>query len=148
MLSLQGKTVEEARDILKQFLQETGTYHICAECPIYGPDGCCSGCSNLVRGKTDGSACQNTNLSCLSYVCNTLALYLSKLPSDEHGDKLKEFLELTYGMPREGYRGSQRRGEGELLQIEDPLKVVAEFQRENKVCSPSAEEKLSLEAKE
>ena len=36
-------------------------------------------------------------------------------------------IELTYGIPREGYRGCQRRKDDELLQIGDPLEVVAEI---------------------
>lgn len=144
MSDLTGKTAQEAREILRDFLKDTGTYRICASCPIYGPDGCCRGCSHLVRGKDDGSSCQNSNLSCLSYICNTLAIYLSKLSSPLHENKLMEFLQLTYGMPREGYRGCQGREDGELLQIGDPLgEVIAEVFIEKGIISDSLEEKTS-----
>lgn len=125
-MSWEGKTIGEAREILSKFLLETGAYSICAKCPVYpGGVGCCHGCSHLVHGKEDGTACRNRNISCLSYACNTLATYLSLQSSKTHPNKLIEFLELTYGLPREGYRGCDRRPESELLEIEDPLELRA-----------------------
>ena len=115
----EGTTVAEAREILSKFLEETGCFSICAQCPVYpGGEGCCHGCGNLARGK----GCTTPNLSCLSYTCGVLNEHLLRQ------DKLVELVDLTYGMPREGYRGCQRREDGEVLQIVDPLaEIVAEI---------------------
>ncbi len=108
-------TVQEARETLSGFLQKTGCYDICAHCPVYpGGEGCCHGCSNLTKGK----GCNTPNLSCLSYTCGVLNEHLRRQ------GKLDELTELIYGMPREGYRGCERRPDGELLQIGDPLVEV------------------------
>lgn len=131
-----GVSVAEARATISDFLRGTGCYDICAVCPVYpGGEGCCHGCGNLVKGK----GCSTPNLSCLSYTCGVLNEHLRRLPSEEFPNKLDELTDLLYGLPREGYRGCQRRADGELLQIEDPLEVVADLRRE-KVFSPSVEE--------
>jgi hypothetical protein len=114
-------TVGEAREEISSFLKGTGCYDICANCPIYGEDGCCHGCSHLVRGK----GCGAQNISCLSYTCGVLNMHLSRIPDEEHGNKLTAFTELLYGLPREGYRGCDRREPTELLQIADPLEINA-----------------------
>jgi len=116
-------TVKQAREQIASFLAKTGCYDICARCPVYpGGEGCCQGCPNLMRGK----GCGSPNLSCLTYTCGVLNEHLRRQ------GKLNEFIEMTYGIPREGYRGCQRRGDDELLQIIDPLKeVIAE------ICIPS-----------
>lgn len=116
-----GVTVGEARERISRFLQDTGCYDICANCPIYGEEGCCHGCSHLVRGK----GCSAQNLSCLSYTCGALNMHLSRIPDEEFGNKLTALTDLLYGLPREGYRGCDRRDPGELLQIEDPLEIRA-----------------------
>jgi len=117
-----GTSVAEARRVLSDFLQETGCYDICAHCPVYpGGEGCCHGCPSLMKGE----GCSAPNLSCLSYTCGVLNEHLRRQ------GKLDELIELTYGMPREGYRGCQRREDSEVLQIIDPLEVVAE------ICIPS-----------
>jgi len=110
-------TVQEAREHLSGFLQETGCYDICARCPVYpGGEGCCHGCPSLMKGE----GCSTPNLSCLSYTCGVLNEHLRRQ------GKLDELTELIYGMPREGYRGCQRREDSELLRITDPLEVIAE----------------------
>lgn len=108
-------TVQEAREHLSDFLQEAGCYDICAHCPVYpGGEGCCHGCPSLMKGK----GCSTPNLSCLSYTCGVLNEHLRRQ------NKLDELTELIYGMPREGYRGCERRADDELLQIGDPLVEV------------------------
>ena len=116
-------TVGEARRIVSAFLRETECYDICARCPVYpGGEGCCHGCASLIKGE----GCSAPNLSCLTYTCGVLNEHLKRQ------GRLDELIELTYGIPREGYRGCQKREEGELLQIIDPLReIVAE------VCIPS-----------
>ena len=112
----EGTTVQGAREHLSDFLQETGCYDICAECPVYpGGEGCCHGCPNLKKGE----GCSTPNLSCLSYTCGLLNEHLRRQ------GKLDELTELVYGMPREGYRGCERRPDDELLQIGDPLLVIS-----------------------
>ena len=114
----EGTTIQEAREILSDFLQEAGCYDICAKCPVYpGGEGCCHGCPSLMKGK----GCSTPNLSCLSYTCGVLNEHLSRLASEEYPNKLTEFTKLIYGMPREGYRGCEKRPDNELLQIGDPL---------------------------
>ena len=118
----EGTTVEEARGRLSGFLQETGCFDICAHCPVYpGGEGCCRGCPNLMKGK----GCSTPNLSCLSYTCGVLNEHLRRKPSETHGTKLDELTDMIYGMPREGYRGCERRPDQELLQIGDPLVEIA-----------------------
>jgi len=65
-----------------------------------------------------GKGCSTPNLSCLSYTCGVLNEHLRRQ------NKLDELTELIYGMPREGYRGCERRADDELLQIGDPLVEV------------------------
>jgi len=133
-----GVSVAEAREHIADFLQNTGCYDICSNCPVYpGGEGCCHGCANLVKGQ----GCSTPNLSCLSYTCGVLNEHLRRLPSEKHSNKLDELTSLLYGLPREGYRGCQRRSDNELLQIEDPLAVVAELNREKKVLATFSEEK-------
>ena len=115
-----GTTVREAREYLSRFLKETGCYDICAHCPGY-PDGegCCTGCEQLTRDEAGQvTGCGSPNLSCLGYTCAVLNKHL-----DNQG-RLTDLLDLVYGMPREGYRGCQRRGDGEVMQITDPLAEV------------------------
>jgi hypothetical protein len=110
-----GTTVAEARQRISDFLQEAGCYDICAKCPVYpGGEGCCYGCPNLMKGV----GCSTPNLSCLSYTCGVLNEHLRRQ------DKLDKFTEMIYGISREGYRGCQRRGDSELLQIIDPLEEI------------------------
>jgi len=117
----EGTTVQEARERLSDFLQETGCYDICAHCPAYpGGEGCCHGCPSLMKGK----GCSTPNLSCLSYTCGVLNAHLSRQPSKDHPNKLTELTELTYVIPREGRRGCHKRPDDELLQIGDPLAEV------------------------
>ena len=117
----EGVTVQEARERLSGFLQETGCYDICAHCPVYpGGEGCCHGCPSLMKGE----GCSTPNLSCLSYTCGVLNEHLSRLPSEDQSNKLLELTSLVYGMPREGYRGCERRADEELLQINDPLASI------------------------
>jgi hypothetical protein len=59
--------------------------------------------------------CGSPNLSCLSYTCGVLNEHLRRQ------GKLEEFIQMTYPLPREGYRGCQRREDHEVLQIADPL---------------------------
>jgi hypothetical protein len=67
--------------------------------------------------------CGSPNLSCLSYTCGVLNEHLRRQ------GKLTEFIGMIYGIPREGYRGCQRREDHEVLQIVDPLlDLVAEVQ--------------------
>ena len=114
----EGTTVQEARERLSDFLQETGCYDICAHCPAYpGGEGCCHGCPSLMKGK----GCSTPNLSCLSYTCGVLNAHLSRQASEDYPNKLTELTELIYGVPREGYRGCERRPDNELLRIGDPL---------------------------
>ncbi len=131
----EGTTVQEARQLLSNFLQETGCYDICGRCPVYpGGEGCCRGCQNLARGK----GCQTPNLSCLSYTCGTLNEHLRRKPSETHENKLDELTEMIYGMPREGYRGCERLPDNELLQISDPLVEVTaliELEKENETVN-------------
>ena len=114
-----GVTVQEAREEISSFLQENGCYNICAKCPVYGEDGCCRGCSNLIRG----SGCLTPNLSCLSYTCGVLNKHLLLIPSEDHGNKLVEFTNLVYGMPREGYRGVDRLPGDQELEMNNPLNL-------------------------
>ncbi len=110
-----GTAIGEAREVLSAFLRETGCYDICAECPVYpGGEGCCHGCGKLVSG----AGCEQPNLSCLTYTCSVLNQHLI-----EQG-KFEEFTDLSYGLPREGYRGCTPRPPGELIQISDPLREV------------------------
>lgn len=126
-------TIGEAREVLQGFLSSTGCYDICARCPVYpGGVGCCHGCAKLARSeKTGALGCSQPNLSCLSYTCSVLNKHLSHLPSETHGDKLLEFVDLVYPLPREGYRGCEPRPDGELIQIKDPiLEIMAAITRE------------------
>jgi len=116
-----GTTIGEAREAVSDFLEETGCYEICANCPVYGEDGCCHGCSHLVRGK----GCGQPNLSCLSYTCGVLNMHLLGQEDEEHGNKLLAFTNLIYGLPREGYRGCELRDPNEVLEVEDPLEIRA-----------------------
>ena len=127
----EGTTVQEAREAIARFLGETGCYDICARCPVYpGGEGCCHGCAHLVKGK----GCSTPNLSCLSYTCGVLNEHLRRQ------GKLEELIDMTYGIPREGYRGCQRREDGELLQIVDPLEeIIAEV----RIPSDSVKEESS-----
>ncbi len=126
-----GTTVAGARQTLSDFLRETGCYDICAHCPVYpGGEGCCRGCPNLMKGK----GCTTPNLSCLSYTCGVLNEHLRRQ------GRLDHLVTLTYGMSREGYRGCQRREDGELLQIGDPLEVVAEVLIESGISSEEVKE--------
>lgn len=113
----QGTTVQEARTEIARFLKTAGCYDICAHCPVYpGGEGCCHGCPSLMRnpqGQVLG--CGSPNLSCLSYTCGVLNEHLRRQ------GKLEEFIQMTYPLPREGYRGCQRREDHEVLQIADPL---------------------------
>ena len=52
-------------------------------------------------------------------------MHLSHIPDQEHGNKLTAFTELIYGLPREGYRGCDRREPTDLLKISDPLEINA-----------------------
>lgn len=105
-------TVQEAREVIARFLEETGCYKICVRCPVYpGGEGCCHGCAHLVKDK----GCSTPNLSCLSYTCGVLNEHLRRQ------GKLDELIEMTYGLEREGYRGCERRSDTELLQVSDPL---------------------------
>lgn len=114
----EGTTVQEARERISNFLREAGCYDICAHCPVYpGGEGCCRGCPNLMKGE----GCSTPNLSCLSYTCGVLNEHLRRQKSETHPNKLDELTALIYGMPREGYRGCERRPDNELLQISDPL---------------------------
>ena len=109
-------TIQEARETLARFLKETGCSDICAVCPAYpGGEGCCEGCQRLVKGK----GCGSPNLSCLSYVCGVLWEHLHRQ------GKVEEFGRMVYGIPREGYRGCQRREDDELMQVSDPLEELA-----------------------
>ena len=108
----EGTTVQEARETLSDFLQESGCADICASCAAYpGGVGCCHGCQKIVPGV----GCSTPNLSCLSYTCSILNEHLRRR------GKLNELTELLYGMPKEGYRGCEPRPDNELLQITDPL---------------------------
>lgn len=98
------RRVSEAREWVSDFLQKTGCYDICTECPVYGEEGCCSGCSRLVRGV----GCSKKNLSCLTYTCGVLNFHLLQIPDGEYGNALNRFVTLTVSLPREGYRGSER----------------------------------------
>lgn len=116
----EGTTVKEARRAIAHFLKETGCSDICANCPAYPGAGCCSNADGTACPHLQpGAGCQSPNLSCLSYVCSVLIEHLRREGS------LHRFLRLTYGLPREGYRGCQRREEGEVLQVTDPLAEVA-----------------------
>ena len=116
-----GASVEEARGVLSDFLQENGCYDICAKCPLYGEEGCCRGCGNLIRSE----GCSTPNISCLTYTCTVLNKHLERIPDEGYGNKMSAFTDLAYGLPREGYRGLDRRPSEELLQITDPLEVRA-----------------------
>jgi hypothetical protein len=118
-----GVTVGEAREEISSFLQEAGCYDICANCPIYGEEGCCEGCGHLVPGE----GCSNQNLSCLSYTCGALNMHLSRQDASDESfpNKLTQLVDMTYGLPREGYRGCELREEEESLSIGDPLEVRA-----------------------
>jgi len=113
----EGMTVGEARTALSGFLSDSGCYDICAQCPIYpGGEGCCHGCAKLSKDESGApTGCSTPNLSCLSYTCGVLNEHLRRK------GLLEELTERVYGMPREGYRGCQRREDNELLQISDPL---------------------------
>jgi hypothetical protein len=115
-----GATISEARVLLGNFLSDTGCYNICAQCPIYpGGEGCCHGCAKLSRDENGTpTGCGEPNLSCLSYTCGVLNEHLRRQ------DKLDEFIELTYGLRREGYRGCEKRPDDELIQITDPLSTI------------------------
>ena len=112
-----GVTVGEARERISGLLNDSGCYDICASCPVYGEDGCCTGCEHLVRGK----GCGKQNLSCLSYTCGALNMHLSMQPDPVFPNKLANLTDLIYGLPREGYRGCELKSENEPLKIEDPL---------------------------
>ena len=116
-------TVGEAREEISGFLADAGCYDICANCPVYGEDGCCSGCEHLVRGE----GCSKKNLSCLSYTCGVLNMHLSRQDASDvlFPNRLAELTDKLYGLPREGYRGCELRSEAEVLQIEDPLEIHA-----------------------
>ncbi len=116
----EGATVGEAREILSNFLRETGCYEICAQCPVYpGGEGCCHGCGKLSHNESGGvTGCGQPNLSCLSYTCSVLDRHLIE------EERFEEFNDLVYGIPREGYRGCQPRQDKELLQITDPLREI------------------------
>lgn len=133
-----GIKVGEARGRISSFLSQTGCYEICAKCPVYGEDGCCNGCSSLVRGQ----GCGQPNLSCLSYTCGVLNMHLLQQPDEEHGNKLLEFTDMLYGLPREGYRGCELRDPDEVLTIGDPLEIRAtvSMASESVGISPYAEE--------
>ncbi len=135
----EGATVGEAREILSNFLQETGCYTICAQCPVYpGGEGCCHGCGKLSRNESGGvTGCGQPNLSCLSYTCSVLDRHLIE------SERFEEFNDLVYGIPREGYRGCQPRQDKEVLQITDPLreiKATIDIDIADKEYSLSAEE--------
>lgn len=118
-----GILVGEAREKISGFLAENGCYDICANCPVYGEDGCCSGCEHLVRGE----GCGKKNLSCLSYTCGVLNMHLIRKKTDDgvrHSNKLVELTDMLYGLPREGYRGCELRSENEPLKIQDPLGIL------------------------
>lgn len=119
-----GITVGEAREEVSGFLADTGCYDICANCPVYGEDGCCAGCDHLVKGQ----GCSRKNLSCLSYTCGVLNMHLSRQDAsdDLHPNKLAQLTDLLYGLPREGYRGCDRRSENEPLKIQDPLGILVQ----------------------
>ncbi len=121
-----GVTVSEARARVSGFLKDTGCYDICANCPIYGADGCCSGCEHL----TQGEGCGKQNLSCLSYTCGALNMHLSRQDASEelHPNKLVELTDILYGLPREGYRGCDMKSENEPLKIGDPLGILMEME--------------------
>lgn len=113
-------TIEEARKKISSFLQETGCYDICAQCPVY-PDGegCCHGCGKLTRVKSGKiTGCGQPNLSCLTYTCSVLDRHLLEI------NRFKEFNDMIYGIQREGYRGCEPRNGQELLQISDPLQEI------------------------
>lgn len=130
-----GITVGEAREEISSLLEETGCYNICANCPVYGEDGCCHGCSHLVRGK----GCGKQNLSCLSYTCGVLNMHLLQQPDEEHGNKLLALTDLLYGLPREGYRGCELKEPDEVLNISDPLEIRATIEvKEDEVSSGPA----------
>jgi hypothetical protein len=117
-----GVTVGEAREKISGFLADTGCYDICSSCPVYGEDGCCSGCDHLVKGE----GCSKKNLSCLSYTCGVLNMHLigQDASEDLYPNKLVELTDLLYGLPREGYRGCDQKSENEPLKIEDPLGIL------------------------
>ncbi len=43
-------------------------------------------------------------------------------------NKLVHLTDMLYGLPREGYRGCDRRNEEEVLTIEDPLEIRAKLE--------------------
>jgi len=136
------KTVGEAREAVSEFLRATGCYEICAHCPVYpGGVGCCHGCAHLVRNK----GCGNQNLSCLTYTCGVLNMHLSRQSSETHGNKLNEFVALVYPLPREGYRGCEKREASELLQISDPLAVAAELDLNERFSQGMVSEEKEVE---
>jgi hypothetical protein len=50
--------------------------------------------------------------------------HLRRTYSEEAESKLDELTQLIYGMPREGYRGCERRPDREVLQLGDPLVTI------------------------
>lgn len=134
------KTYAEARAELSEFLRATGCYDICRSCPVYpGGEGCCQGCAHLLRneqGKVQG--CANQNLSCLSYTCGVLNEHLRRQADPEFGNQLNALTQRIYGLPREGYRGCQKRASEETIVWQDPLRLVAHLHREEGSCSLSA----------
>lgn len=112
-------TVQEAREEISSFLQDTGCYEICAECPVYGEEGCCSGCEHLVKGK----GCSNPNLSCLTYTCSVLNMHLLNQEDEVYGNKLYSLSKKAYGLPREGYRGCDLLDADQTIVLEDPLEI-------------------------
>lgn len=115
-------TVGQARENVSRFLQETGCYSICANCPVYpGGVGCCAGCSKLVHGK----GCSDPNLSCLTYTCSVLNMHLSGIKSETHVNKLEEFVAMVYPLPREGYRGCEKLPDSQIVELSDPLEINA-----------------------
>lgn len=110
----EGTTIGEAREVLSDFLRDTGCFKICAQCPLYsGGQGCCPGCEKLTP-----EGCSQRNLSCLCCTCSTLDRHLIEM------ERFEAWNDLIYGIPREGYRGSHLRPDEERFEISDPLARV------------------------
>ena len=81
------------------------------------------------------TGCEEPNLSCLSYTCGVLNEHLRRQ------GRLDELISKVYGLPREGYRGCQRRADDEVIQALDPLaEVGANFVRLQSSSAPRIED--------
>ncbi len=140
MLWKKGTTTGEARETLAGFLEETGCYKICASCPVYPETGvgCCDGCIHLKRDEAGQVlGCGHPNLTCLSHTCSALNKHLLQI------GRLEEFVDAVYVLPREGRRGCQMREDEEVLQIKDPLEVVADVPVGSSIDSEPLKEEVS-----